>query len=463
MPSLQINRRIRAPSALMAIRLVSLIAFFVSMYLAAVSFNVSSLAGCGGSQVVNCDDVLKTRWSLWLGIPVSVIGSVVYATIFGLSFAVSSGRSSREAFRTMCFVAGAASVWFLALQFLVIKQICLWCSAVQLCGLTIFGLMLLFTIVNNRRIKRRWTWIHVPAIYSTVGLLILVSGQLLLQPAEFEIIEIPDPGNQLVAKTNSIPGESPAGILIPAGHGIAQANGAVAPPEFVPPEHENDIPGYSTNARIGTAPFNAETVADHGKSRVVRIWRNAISLDIANYPVIGDPNADEVVVKMFDYSCPDCRRLHRQLNAFASVHLRPVVLVLVPVPMNSSCNVYIATNSPVHRDSCSYSRLALAVWLSDPGKFSSFHQWMMVGEKPPTVSATVDFIQQNLGISKVQELASSRDVSRSLARIVDLYGECDRGIVPKLFIRNKVIVGAPKIDLEMVTALQKIASTENDN
>ena len=60
-----------------ALRILCLVAISLSLYLAYTSLTGSQIAGCSG-DLVDCNSVLKTRWSSWFGIPVSVFAMNLY-------------------------------------------------------------------------------------------------------------------------------------------------------------------------------------------------------------------------------------------------------------------------------------------------------------------------------------------------------------------------------------------------
>ena len=65
----------------------------------------------------------------------------------------------------------------------------------------------------------------------------------------------------------------------------------------------NDDPPQSTPSHVDTTAYKAPTVVD-GK----------LEWDTCGHPVLGDPEAKYVVVKMFDYTCRHCRKLHHHLE-----------------------------------------------------------------------------------------------------------------------------------------------------
>src|ERR1700759_5062949 len=87
------------------------IAFSVAGYLAFHSVTGTSVAGCGMGNANGCDVVLTSSWSKWLGVPVSVLGLAVYASLasLGLMLGVRSENANRwitSVFVMLAIVAG---------------------------------------------------------------------------------------------------------------------------------------------------------------------------------------------------------------------------------------------------------------------------------------------------------------------------------------------------------------------
>jgi uncharacterized membrane protein/protein-disulfide isomerase len=141
------ERPLFSTPVLWAIRVLSLLAVVVSSYLAYVSLGHSTVAGCGEMGPLDCEAVMGTPWSRWLGLPVAVGGLACYTGLFILSSILRrlSPRASRVAATLLVMlsvVAAGAGLWFVSLQ-LVVFKFCPYCIGVHLTGMTIAGLVLL--------------------------------------------------------------------------------------------------------------------------------------------------------------------------------------------------------------------------------------------------------------------------------------------------------------------------------
>ncbi len=82
------------------------------------------IAGCGGGS--GCADVLASRWSQVFGIPIPVLGLLVYV----LLFAALLGDFKR--LQGLCFAAIVGSAgWLIVVQALLLHHFCTWCMAVH--------------------------------------------------------------------------------------------------------------------------------------------------------------------------------------------------------------------------------------------------------------------------------------------------------------------------------------------
>ena len=91
-----------------------------------------------------CEEVMTSQYSTIAGIPVALLGSLYYLTIFILSVAYADTKREWFAYVAshLTAVGFFASLWFVYLQFFVLHALCLYClfSAVTSTTLFILGL-----------------------------------------------------------------------------------------------------------------------------------------------------------------------------------------------------------------------------------------------------------------------------------------------------------------------------------
>lgn len=111
---------------LVFLALGGLILNFLLLYLK-LAGNSAGLAGCGGGNA--CSDVLNSRWSQVLGLPVPAFGVLVYLLLI---IALLWDMKFLAAF---CYTAVVgAAVWFMIVQAVLLHHFCPWCLAVHTVG-----------------------------------------------------------------------------------------------------------------------------------------------------------------------------------------------------------------------------------------------------------------------------------------------------------------------------------------
>jgi protein-disulfide isomerase/uncharacterized membrane protein len=109
---------------LLLIRLLALAALAVSAALLVDSFLPASRL-CGWES--SCREVVGSAFGRIAGVPLSAIGLVGFATLFGLSFA--SGRSVRRGFRVLALLGGVGGLVLIAIQACILQRFCPYCLA----------------------------------------------------------------------------------------------------------------------------------------------------------------------------------------------------------------------------------------------------------------------------------------------------------------------------------------------
>jgi uncharacterized membrane protein len=113
--------------------LLATVATAVAAYLAWVAWRQHGLpVGCG--EDAGCAEVLTSRWSTLLGIPVGALAVPLYMTLLVAALRPGWRAASRVlGFGAIALVGGA--IWFLGLQALVLGAFCPWCVAEHILGL----------------------------------------------------------------------------------------------------------------------------------------------------------------------------------------------------------------------------------------------------------------------------------------------------------------------------------------
>ena len=101
-----------------------------------------------------------------------------------------------------------------------------------------------------------------------------------------------------------------------------------------------------------------------------------ISHEVSSSPILGSPEAKHILVEYFDYQCDACRSMSPYLESLVSKYPDDVAVLLLPVPLDRSCNDFVNQESN-HPGSCEITRIALALWRSKPNDYPAFHRQLI--------------------------------------------------------------------------------------
>ncbi len=451
------------------------LALGVSIYLGYVAFTKSTIAGCGGG-LFDCNHVLNSKWSSFLGLPVAVLAAATYVgmllALAGSLVTAAGSRLNRIAWMGVVllgFSAGLAALWFISLQVFEIGHFCKWCLTAHACGLVI-SLALL--------IRRPFEWKFATgfATVAASGLAVLIAVQANSpEPQKFQEIvhEVIHSPNQ---PTMTTPDGSPV-----FGAPIESEDSVFEPPVFDPPVFDDasvrqdadrlhaSLQGLGTMAALlqpglmtsvtmmparqdtddqqdTTEQQDSESEADENDSaaeqerRLISIHGGAVQLDVRHWPLIGKPDAKYVFVEMFDYACPHCRNTHRAVDEACRILGDDVAIIVLPLPLNRACNDAATTRDLKFSESCEIAKLAIACWRVNPESFETFHSWMFEGSTPNYRDAK-SRVDQLVGKEAIDKELAKKTAGDYIAKHVLLYKTLGRGNVPKLLFPGTSIVG----------------------
>ncbi len=123
---------------------LSILGLGVSTYLTVAHYSGTSLV-CSDSGLVNCAKVTQSAESVFLGVPVALWGLLFYVAMVAVNLPVAWRSVDRRihVLRLVMATVGICFVLYLvSAEFLVIKNICLWCTAVHVVTFLLFVLTL---------------------------------------------------------------------------------------------------------------------------------------------------------------------------------------------------------------------------------------------------------------------------------------------------------------------------------
>lgn len=103
-------------------------------------------------------------------------------------------------------------------------------------------------------------------------------------------------------------------------------------------------------------------------------------------PLLGTPLAKVVLVEFFDYTCGSCRDLAGDLKELNKKWPDHFAVVVLPAPLNRSCNAFLKPEVKDHAGACELAKLALAVWRAKPEAFPEFHDYLFTLPLPVSLS-----------------------------------------------------------------------------
>jgi uncharacterized membrane protein len=306
---------------------LTLVGFGLNLLLFIKAITGSDIAGCGGGSA--CDELLRSRWADVLGIPVTAFGLLVYVGVM-LGF---TDRCRRMLPSFLGAIAGAAG-WFIVIQWFVIGRFCPWCMAAHAVGLTI-GVM---------GWHQQW-WdedADCPLrVYggSAVLTVIAISLSQFLGPAA------------VTHRVDTLQTAKPV---------LGEVSGTAG------------VPSARSMTRIHAFGNGRKATFEGGK----RVY------DVDSLPHLGPTEAKRVMVKYFDYPCPACRTMDGFLGSLMAKHPDDICVVLLPVPMERSCNHALGGKEAQHPGSCEITQIALALWRIKPEAFPAWHHSVIASATP---------------------------------------------------------------------------------
>jgi protein-disulfide isomerase len=373
--------------------------------------------------------VLSTRWSTWLGVPIALPGAMIYASVLAAVWFLGPnvpGAVRRAAWwilLTLTAVAALAATWFIGLQALAIGSFCWPCLATHASGLLLAAAAWSMAVLGTRSVGLPLGRSALAAGgVAALAVGVLVAGQLTYEPQTFVVERGKSPKAADTDSTSS---------------SVQPSNGSDA-------------------TQTPSAESTAHTAAKPALSRVLKLQDTAITVDAYEQPILGSPDAEHVIVKLFDYTCHYCRDQHFRLEGARRKLGGRLAVVVLPVPMNRHCNQFATSyGDGPNEKACVYARLALAVWHADRTKFAEFHHWLFEPEKPPPVEDVRERVRELVGQAGLGWADDSPEPRREIEKYTEIYGSYENPKIPKLIDEHFVIVGEFRDAEQLVEVLEE--------
>lgn len=396
-------------------RVLLLGAIGLSSYLAWISLSGSEVAGCGPES--SCHEVLNNRWAYWFGIPVSLLALPVYVGLFIATLSSQRKRGAGQradqltarAALVFCILIAGAAFWFTGLQYFVIQAFCPYCLSTHLIGLVAAGIIFF---------KRK---------------------------------QFPFARFQAGSKANASVAILTPKTFVTGALGIAILSvGQILSPYKAP--------------AVATATDESVRIEAPKPERTLSLHEGEFELKLSELPLIGNADADQVIVSLFDYTCIHCRRMHHTLTDVQTRLGDKLAVVNLVSPLDAACNVTMqrlhARTPSAHINACKYAMLGLAVWHANRAASKSFEEWMFEGDRAPPLAEAYQHAAELLGGEAPLESAL-RDpwVARQLRTNTLIYDanqrKYNKGSMPQLIIGSKITFGNYKSEQELYDNLEE--------
>jgi uncharacterized membrane protein len=301
----------KSPGLLRALALAGLL---ISGYLLfqKVTGQIDAIVGCGGES--GCANVLGSRWSQYFGVPVSALSATIY-----LALLVATWKPSRPVYAAFAILLAGAALWFVGLLIVEVKAFCPWCSATHVIGVTC-AVILFLSVRKLERPEGPETPLHFAPLGAVTAMILLVLGQVF--------------------------GPVPDTHLETGG------------------SQEKENKETAVHARpAGTK-----------EGRLVAVFDDSKHYNTGTLPHLGPADAPHVIVKYFDFTCASCRDMKEDLHMVVTKHPGKFCIIMLPVPLNRSCNPHYPGRLDNHEHACELARLGLAAWRAKPEAFPEVHE-----------------------------------------------------------------------------------------
>ena len=459
----------RAKILALLISLISIVAIGVSAYLVWASLQSQGVAGCGGSSMVDCDEVLSSRWSRWLGVPVSLFGLLTYLGILALAWPAAKQDSSRllTLLLSLALMAAGSAAWFVGLQIFIVQSFCLYCIVVHLCGVLIGVLTLLIVQGNSggSDYGQMRSLLGIESDSDTPDSTVDLFDHQAVQPliaitvasAALSILMV----GQFLHSSTSLGMDTYEEEILAGDETVAEeldSEGAEDEPGelgFELAEESDEGAGLDDNQAYSPGEVTAaqQDPSSASDSRFVKFNGLSKAVDIRDLPLLGKPTAKHVILEMIDYTCLHCRKLHPHLKAALDRYGNQLAFAVYHTPLSKKCNPGMKKSNASHFYSCDYAELAISLWQAEPKSFPAFHDWLLETAKAPSVVQARErallsvgdrvLIDDKIGAKSTRRLAVQGQV------LLDL-----KGTLPMLFTTKGVIKGFPGSEQEWFKFLE---------
>jgi len=399
---------------------------------------------CGDGQTSGCEDVARSSWSRFAGLPVAAWGLAFYLSLsLALALALVAPPEVRETLAGLVVAALAVGLLvdllLLGVQAFAIHAYC------ALCILTyLLSAAALFALLPARLAARG----AGGAAGRPEGRLALagwafgtlaVAGAVFAANATLGSRAARRQATLLGAPAAAAPAAAPAADPAPApanpGTPAATASPSASPEA---PAGSQDAKYWQERAqKLQSTLDDPQKLEAYFAEKAQREYEafTAVSIDVASAPLKGSATAPARVVEFSDFMCPFCRSLAGALSQFVPQAGGRVAVYFMNYPLDNACNPKLPRAT--HPGAC---HLALgAICAHYQGKFDAYHDRVFSTELRNPQPADVVRLAGEAGLNAAA-LEGCLDDPKTKADLAAQIAEANRlGITstPTLYVNGK--------------------------
>ena len=167
------------------------------------------------------------------------------------------------------------------------------------------------------------------------------------------------------------------------------------------------------------------------------------------HPMLGDRDAEHVIIEVIDYKCPGCREMSAVLKSARGMMKHETAVLVVMAPSDAVCNKHLDATPSGYEGACGLARVAYAVWRFEPGSYERFHERTMEqgGEWSAEValhSASYFLGESEWDIERWLVGESGAQIDAMIGRDIELARHLGVGKLPGLIVGGLDVRFVPK-------------------
>lgn len=177
-------------------------------------------------------------------------------------------------------------------------------------------------------------------------------------------------------------------------------------------------------------------------------------------PTIGPESAKYTITLMYDFQCNHCRKLHSFLPEMIEKSGNTIRFKLCPVSLSNECNPYIPSGIDRFYGSCTFAKLAMAVWYNFPEHFEEVEKWMLgSGDENLRIDPmeAIEHVGEIVGKDELELALSDARIVSYLNKCFELFGRtsnAEKSGIPRFIYGQMWIVPETDSPEELLNLLQ---------